>query len=505
MVSIRPQRRTSSAAAVLPSSAGGNSSLGSITCLFSASRSVSVRTSLLGGCWPMLVDPEPGQPSSERDTASPARTSAFPLPNLLTLLFLTLIAANYFGAFADLDFAWQIRTGEQIIAQGTLRPVDVSTYTINGQNVPDFEWLYELILYWTWTAFGFGGLKFLRVLLVSAPLVLLGLRLQRDAIRWRGIALCLFTAMFVLAPAWNLRPMYCTTIGLLLLWGWLHDHCTGRGPLPWYTPLLLLAWSNLHPGVIMGEALLLGAIGWEWINAGLRWNAPLGRPALLRLTLLGGLALIASFIGPDPIERLLYPFKPELADPIMRIFTEMQPLYTFFTRQPLITAVAYVLAALSLLAIVFRFRRYRLWGAAMLLGLSGLANVAIRSLQDWVVLMLAVSTPHVVALLSESARRDRRRPWVWGLLQLDVISKRVFGSAGLRLQPRWLLMGLAALLVVSVVPPWSRAMPIQNAQEWPVAAVDRIEQLGLKGRFFATPDYGSYLTWRLGGRVDRTS
>src|SRR5262249_1084651 len=219
--------------------------------------------------------------------------------------------------------------------------------------------------------------------LVSAPLVLLAFRLQRDGIRWRGIALCLFTAMFVLAPAWNLRPMYCTTIGLLLLWGWLHDHCTGRRPLPWYTPLLLFAWRNLHPRVIMGEALLLGAIAWEWVNAGLRWNAPLSRPALLRLTVIGGLALIASFIGPDPIERLLYPFKPELAHPIMRIFTEMQPLYTFLARPPFAVALVYLVAVLVGLTVVLRFRSYRLWEVTLLGMLGLLANFAFRSLQDW--------------------------------------------------------------------------------------------------------------------------
>ena len=48
-------------------------------------------------------------------------------PNLLSLLIIVLIAANYFGTFADLDFAWQIRTGERIVETGSLRPVDAFT------------------------------------------------------------------------------------------------------------------------------------------------------------------------------------------------------------------------------------------------------------------------------------------------------------------------------------------------------------------------------------------
>ena len=59
-------------------------------------------------------------------------------PNVFALAWITLLLANYFGTFADLDFAWQIRTGEQIIRHATLRPPDAFTYTIAGQHIPDF-------------------------------------------------------------------------------------------------------------------------------------------------------------------------------------------------------------------------------------------------------------------------------------------------------------------------------------------------------------------------------
>src|SRR5207244_957852 len=150
--------------------------------------------------------------------------------------------------------------------------------------------------------------------------------------------------------------------------------------------------------------------------------------------------------------------KPELADPIMRIFTEMQPLYVFLARPPFAIALAYVLAALVLLSILLRFRHYRLWEIGMLAGLAGLANVAIRSLQDWVMLMLALAMPQLVGLLAEAARKDRRRAWVRALLRIDASCKRVFAGALLRPQPGWLFAGVLGLLIVSLMPPWSRAM-----------------------------------------------
>lgn len=52
-----------------------------------------------------------------------------------------------------------------------------------------------------------------------------------------------------------------TTLGLLVVAGLLQDHCKGRRPLPWWFPAILWIWANTHPGVIVGQALLLGTIG----------------------------------------------------------------------------------------------------------------------------------------------------------------------------------------------------------------------------------------------------
>ena len=211
------------------------------------------------------------------------------LPNAASLCVLLLMGVNYFSPFADLDFTWQIRTGREVVRAGDLRPRDAFTYTIAGKDVPEYEGLYGAGLWVVWSRFGYGGLKLLRVLLVVGPLLLVGLRLRRDGVRGRGVALALAILVLVESRAWNLRPLYLSTIGLLLLSGRLHEHCTGRRPLPWWMPLLILAWANLHPGVVMGQALLAGAIGWEWLNRWARLNAPLDGRALWRLTWLGGL------------------------------------------------------------------------------------------------------------------------------------------------------------------------------------------------------------------------
>jgi hypothetical protein len=446
----------------------------------------------------------------ERQTASPTWTVPA-LPNVWSILVVTLLVANYFSPFADLDWTWQVRTGGHIVSTGDLRPADAFSYTIAGKDLPDFEWLYEATLYVVWSLFGHGGLKLLRTVLVAAPLLILGLRLRSERVAWHGIALALFTAILIVAPAWNLRPLYVTTICLLLVSWWLHDHCNGKASLPWYLPVIMLLWGNLHPGVITGQALLVGAIVWEWINRAARLNAPLDRSRLWRLTWLGGLGLAATFLSPAPLERLAYPFSANLRHPAQRIFSEMQPLHTFTLESPYTTNLAYVIALLVGAMVVVNFRRFRLWEVALLLGLTALGNLAFRSLQDWVLGMLTLGVPFLAVLPSQFALARRRQPWAarWAglcgrveklILRVDRSAKHILNSPLFRFQWGWIAAALVVLAVPSLIPAVSRAMPFQNGTRWPVAALDWAEAHGVAGNFFGPPDYGSYVGWRLGER-----
>jgi hypothetical protein len=427
-----------------------------------------------------------------------------------------LLAANYFIPFADLDYTWQVRTGGQVFLTRQLTPVESFSYTINGRALPDFEWLYEVVLWIVWNAYGYGGLKLLKTVLVATPLVLVSLRLRREGVRPYGIALAVGTAILALSPAWNLRPMACTTIGLLLVSGWLHDHCVGRRPLPWRLPVVMLLWANAHPGVITGQGLLAGAIAWEWLNRWVKLNTPLEKNACWRLTAVGGLGFAATLLCPDPVERLRYTFSPDLAHPVFRIFGEMQPLHSFALTPPFTTNLVYLVAGLVLVTLVLRFRQYRLWEVALLAGVAALGSFAFRSVADWMLVMLAVGVPHLATLLLPLALRVRaakRAAAVGGegflprplaladaLLQVDRSCKFALHSPLFRFQASWLAAAVGLLAVASLIPPLGRRMPVQNASEWPVAAVDWIQVSGLRGRFFAPPDYGSYLVWRLGER-----
>jgi hypothetical protein len=157
-------------------------------------------------------------------------------------------------------------------------------------------------------------------------------------------------------------------------------------------------------------------------------------------------------------------------------------------------------AVLVLVTVALRFRHYRMWELALLAGLGFLANFAFRSAMDWLLVMLMLGVPHLKELLAGAARHDRRGLWTSWLLRLDRWAKKTLGSPLFRWQPFWPALTCFVLLAISLVPPLGRRMPIQTAGDWPVAALDHVEMVGLSGNFFGPPDYGAYIGWRLGDR-----
>jgi hypothetical protein len=430
------------------------------------------------------------------------------LPSLLSLLVIGLAVRQYFRALPDLDFAWQIRTGQIIAQTGNLRPPDQFTYTISGKSVPDFEWLYEVLLWFVWSGFGFAGLQAAKILLIATPLVLLGLRLRKEGVGAPGITLAVVTACLAIHTLWNLRPFYCTTIGLLLVSGWLHDHCLGRRPLTWWLPLVMLLWAQLHPGVIAGQGLLLGAIVWEGCNRWLKWNTPLDPAAWRRLAVVGGVALAATFLSPSPIERLLFPFRPELRHPAIRYFVEMRPLHWYAVAGHHSVLLAYLLATAVGASVILRFRQYRLWQIGLLVALGGLANLAIRSLMDWVLIMLAIGAPHLGALwrgwmahLAAHKDSGATSKLFVVMTELQRYAREVWSWPALHWQWFWPVAGVSTLALTPLVLPRALWTELNYHEDLPIRAVNWIKMQGLHGRFFANPLYGTLLEWELADRV----
>src|ERR1700722_4048241 len=113
-------------------------------------------------------------------------------PNAFSLLALLVLGYMYFCPPSDLDYCWQIRTGERILATGRLQQPETFSYTIAGREITDHEWHNEITIARLWRGLGDAGMKLLRVALFAAPLAILAWQLTARGVRKHLVVLCLF-------------------------------------------------------------------------------------------------------------------------------------------------------------------------------------------------------------------------------------------------------------------------------------------------------------------------
>jgi hypothetical protein len=417
---------------------------------------------------------------------------SWPCP--LTILVGVLAVYLYLSPPADLDYCWQIRTGEVILRTGEIPPRDTFSYTLAGKRLPDHEWLYEvgLALWYHWL--GDPGLRWLRLVLFVAPLVVLAWQLKKRGVAAHGIALTLWVCTLIFLSFERLRPMVFTTLGLQLAAGWIDDHVRGRKPLDVRLPLVMLLWGNLHPGVITGQALLIGAIASEWLSY---FRGLTDRSMVRSLSIWAGLGLAATFVAPDPIGRLLYPFAPELRHPAQQLFREIRPPWDSPGRPPFVAEFALCLALLFAWVLWVKRYHYRLWEWGLLLGVTLLAATATRAMIDWLVIASAWAVPHLGPLLRD--RVQQRRRLARFVLRWERLMKRIVAGPYFKPQVGWLAIMLIALGIFTISP-WSARIPEYENPRWPQAAADAIASGVLPSEpprnIFSGSDEGAYLIWR---------
>ncbi|HVH27886.1 MAG TPA: hypothetical protein VM818_14050 [Vicinamibacterales bacterium] len=166
------------------------------------------------------------------------------------LLFLSIAVAACFSP-AQNDTWWHLRAGEDIWTHHAVDLRDHYSHTADGAYWPNHEWLSQTLIF---AGYRLGGLPLLTALVaalvVGAWWVVWQLTPGAGVLR---LALFAF-ATIPSSIAWSLRPQVLTLFmialtGLVLVRRW---HLL--------LPPLFLIWANLHAGVMLGFAVLGGAL-----------------------------------------------------------------------------------------------------------------------------------------------------------------------------------------------------------------------------------------------------
>ena len=373
-----------------------------------------------------------------------------------------------FATLRASDLWWHLAAGRWIVTHCLFPAQDPFSFTAHHRWVLD-AWLSDVLLY-QWThSFGVYSLVYWKWIVVVATCFLLV-----NVCRWisceRASAyLAVMFAAVVAAPFLDIRPHLFSLLFLVLLFFLvLHPEPLRRSRLLLVLSLFLV-WANLHPGFILGLAVLP-------VLLARRYFRPAERRMAITVTAGACLVTLANPAGINVYTQpLIYALRP---DDSFRSIGEWLPPFTSGGIVSPLYPVALVLFAAS--AVVLLLRRER----ATFLPIIGVATLTM-----------------VMSLLS------RRLIPAFALCQAITLAAAIapFSKRWLRKAPFFALP--AALTVVGGLvllryPLQPRAFHHLSAEyTFPVESVNFIETNGLTGNIFAYYNWGGYLHWRMPGQM----
>jgi tetratricopeptide (TPR) repeat protein len=192
---------------------------------------------------------------------------------IAVVVLLVLVLANALAAglrtVYDLDMGWHLATGRWVVQHHAIPSVDVLSYTAAGT-----RWIYPpfagVLMYLIYAASGYAGLSIFCALACVATVAYL--------VRRRDLA-ALVLAMFAIeriASRTVPRADLFSTVFMAVFLGELWAYHRRSSKRLWLLPLTMLFWVNLHPGFVLGLAVIGAYLlleGGELLFAGRRDNA----------------------------------------------------------------------------------------------------------------------------------------------------------------------------------------------------------------------------------------
>jgi hypothetical protein len=429
------------------------------------------------------------------------------VPSARDIVFICLFWSVLAGTLsklplADADIGWHIRTGEQILITHALPRTDPYSSTMHGQPWFAWEWLYDLWLGMLHHAAGLNGVVWLcAVIVASTFLILLSQLLKRGTGLLLALGLMLMSECAATIHLFA-RPHIVSWLFVLLWFIALERWEQGSGPrwLPWFFPVSMLFWVNLHGAWIYGLVLLAFYLVASAVESWRAHDAFTALKAARRAGMMAwswAAAAVATFVNPFGwrLHAHVYSY---LADRYLmgRISEFRSPNFHFWAPR-----CFGMILALTVFALAGRRRSLRLSHLLVLIlavytGLLSARNLPVSSM-----LLVLVIGP----TLWEDFATLATRPGAWRWMRSRIAGMAEFsdrmGAQELRLQghlwPAVCVMGALALCLNGGRLGSSQLIHAQfDPKSVPVAATDFLQKERSDEPVFSTDTWGGYLIYR---------
>jgi len=402
---------------------------------------------------------------------------------------------------ADPDLFWHLKNGQWMVEHRSLvGPEDPFSYTAprplgewSDMRFQWLEWLGELVLYLIYLIGGFPGLSLMRAAFITLPFVYLYIRFStKEARPWALLPFLVFPPfLIILGMHYTFERPQAFSFLLALLTVILLERARDRRKGPWVLLPVMLLWTNLHGGYIVGVAIILIYMTGEGIMTAIRR----GKGATLSFFLICLLSIAVTGLRPGCYE-LIYEWLKGLFFGLAggpAAFLEFQPLWYFYRVYHLKWPV-YITAFIGivLLTVLLRYihtagapcpheRRFDLTEALLTIAMGGLGLYYARGAN------FALMTMPFIACrsLSSSTGGGTAARAVPALLMSIVLIAMLVGATS----PRD-IGATAGQLRPTIPERWVDDV-------YPEGAVRFVREQGIRGPMFNEMRWGGYLIWRL--------
>ncbi len=367
---------------------------------------------------------------------------------------------------------------------------DVYTYTVNQNEYIAMYWLFQILLFTTFSLAGYTGLTFLKVLLVFLVLLLIFKRMKSAGVPLWLSSVSLFSAVVAMEFRFLYRPEIITWCAMLLMLVVLDDYFFGKRTRLYWLPVIQVFWVNLHGLFILGWVIIAA----YFVSACI--HKKVFDKTLLKWSVI---SVLVSFINPYLWRGVGFPFylftRLQGSSVFKSMITELNSpwaIETMGSKSLFLTAPIhwyYLIAVASLLLIIITYKKrklheYLLWTAFAFLSASAIRNVP----------LFVIIAIHIAAMsLNDIA------PWVKQKLKGNTLSKVIKQVSPI------VVSSFVLLLCLRVI---TNAYYLDNDRTnnfgvgldryaHPVGAADFINTNHLQGRVLNDLNSGSWFIWQI--------
>lgn len=332
------------------------------------------------------------------------------------LVALAIAAAASVEYTVDPDLWWHLRTGDVIVNDG-IPATDPFSWSVPGKSWLTHEWLSEVVLWLTWSAFGHPGLIVLFCAIAVTAFGLAYLVARSEGTGRLPAGALAAAGAFASTSLVGVRPQVFNMVGLatVMLIVTRVQEQRWRPALLWVLVPVMVLWANLHAGYLTGIAVIVVYL--------------LARDVRSTLLKVLPVAFLATLLNPNGIGLWGYPLETLKSDAMRNYIAEWQspnfhnPNYWSFAILMIIAAVTAAQARPAL----------QLPTSVLLIGSAFAGLQSVRHIPLFCIVAVPVVSGQIAWLIKDRApdgppadpaagdERSRRLPIVGAALAIGVV------------------------------------------------------------------------------------